>query len=145
LDLECILITHTHGDHIAVLDILRASAGTPAVYTNELEPLKDAILISAGHRFTVGKLTIEARLTNGHSPGGTTYIISGLKRPVAIVGDSIFCTSQGGAPGNYHQALENNRREILSLPDDTIICPGHGPLTTVANERAHNPFFSEFK
>jgi glyoxylase-like metal-dependent hydrolase (beta-lactamase superfamily II) len=74
-----------------------------------------------------------------------TYVIEGLAEPIAIVGDSIFCLSQGGAPEYYVQALENNREQILSLPEATILCPGHGPMTTVANEQAHNPFFPEFK
>jgi glyoxylase-like metal-dependent hydrolase (beta-lactamase superfamily II) len=49
----------------------------------------------------------------------------------------------GGAPNAYEQARKNNREKILSLPPETIICPGHGPMTTVANERVHNPFFAK--
>ena len=47
----------------------------------------------------------------------------------------------GGPKVSYPDCRETNRKEILSLPSETLLCPGHGPLTTVALERAHNPFF----
>lgn len=140
-----ILLTHTHGDHIADLDRLRSETGNPPVHVNRLEPLKGAELFDEGARFEAGALCIEARLTHGHSPGGTTFVVSGLERPVAVVGDSLFANSMGGAQAVYRQALENNRTKILSLPDETVICAGHGPMTTVAEEKAHNPFHPEFK
>ena len=83
--------------------------------------------------------------TSGHSVGGTTYVIEGLERPVAIVGDAMFAGSMGGGKISFQDALENNRTKILSLPGNTVLCPGHGPLTSVAEEKAHNPFFPEFK
>jgi glyoxylase-like metal-dependent hydrolase (beta-lactamase superfamily II) len=46
---------------------------------------------------------------------------------------------------SFEEALRNNREQILTLPDDTILCCGHGPLTTVGEEKAHNPFFPEFE
>ena len=95
-----------------------------------------------GDQFRLCKLRIEARLTNGHSPGGTSYVIDGLQAPAVIVGDSLFAGSMGGAPNEYQKALRNNTEKILSLPLETLICPGHGPLTTVANERKNNPFFA---
>jgi glyoxylase-like metal-dependent hydrolase (beta-lactamase superfamily II) len=98
--------------------------------------------VREGDQFRLGKLRIEARLTNGHSPGGTSYIVHGLKATIAVVGDSLFAGSMGGAPNDYQKALRNNLEKLLSLPDDTLICPGHGPLSTVKNEREHNPFFA---
>lgn len=145
LQVRLILLTHTHGDHIADLDRLRSETGDPSVHVNRLEPLRGVELFAEGACFEVGTLRIESRLTHGHSPGGTTYVVNGLARPVAIVGDSVFANSMGGAMGAYQQALENNRTKILSLPDETVICAGHGPLTTVAEEKAHNPFHPEFK
>jgi glyoxylase-like metal-dependent hydrolase (beta-lactamase superfamily II) len=143
--LEQVLLTHTHDDHIKALDELLKATGNPPVRVNNKEAIARAKGFDAGKTFTVGGLTIESRLTNGHSAGGTTFVITGLERPVAIVGDSLFCCSQGGARGAYGMALENNRKQILSLPDNTVLCPGHGPVTTVAEEKAHNPFFPEFK
>ena len=51
----------------------------------------------------------------------------------------------GGGQISFDDALANNREKILTLPDETIICPGHGPLSSVAEEKAHNPFFPELK
>ena len=68
--------------------------------------------------------------------------MSGLPRLLAIVGDALFAGSMGGGLVSYDDALRNNREQILSLPDDTILCPGHGPLTTVGEEKRHNPFFT---
>src|SRR3990167_1584620 len=87
-------------------------------------------------------ISIEARSTPGHSPGGTTYIIRGLSSPVPIVGDAIFARSEGDiSPSAYPSALKAIQNNILSLPHETILAPGHGPLTTVGEELKHNPFW----
>jgi glyoxylase-like metal-dependent hydrolase (beta-lactamase superfamily II) len=145
LDLQALVLTHTHPDHIAAYDVLLKTIEGAVAFAPELEPHASADPITHGDCIDLEGLHIEVRLTNGHSPGGTAYVIEGLARPVAIVGDALFCLSQGGAKKFYAQALASNRAHILSLSDDTILCPGHGPLTTVANEKAHNPFFPEFK
>jgi hydroxyacylglutathione hydrolase len=141
LRVRLILLTHAHPDHVADLRRLRKETGAP-VYISELEPEEGAEAIAEGKRFRAGSLEIEARLTSGHSPGGMTYVVTGLSRPVAIVGDSLFAGSMGGGNVSYEDALRNNRKKILTLPDETIICPGHGPLTTVGKEKRDNPFFA---
>ena len=145
LDLQALALTHTHRDHIAAYEELLESIEGKVAFAPELEPYADADSLAHGDCIDLEGLHIEVRLTNGHSPGGTSYVVEGLSQPLAIVGDALFCLSQGGAANAYARALENNRAHILSLSDDTILCPGHGPLTTVANEKAHNPFFPEFK
>jgi glyoxylase-like metal-dependent hydrolase (beta-lactamase superfamily II) len=137
-----ILLTHAHPDHVADLARLRKATGAP-VYISELEPEEGAEPIAEGKRFEVGSLKVEARLTSGHSPGGMTYVVQGLKRPIAIVGDSLFAASMGGGNVSYQDAITNNREKILTLPDETIVCPGHGPLTTVGKEKRENPFFAD--
>jgi hydroxyacylglutathione hydrolase len=141
LTVKFILLTHAHPDHIADLDRLRKKTGAP-VFISERESADRAELFAEGKQFHLGKLEIETRLTWGHSPGGTTFVITGLAHPVAIVGDSIFAGSMGGGGISYADAVRNNLDKVLTLPDDTIICPGHGPLTTVAKEKQHNPFFA---
>lgn len=136
-----ILLTHTHGDHVLDVDRLREKTGAP-IFVSEFEPFEGAETFCAGKTFDVGALQMETRLTSGHSKGGITYVIRGLDRPVAIVGDSMFAGSMGGGMVSYQDALQNNREQILTLDDATVICPGHGPLTTVASEKAHNPFFA---
>ena len=71
-----------------------------------------------------------------------TFFIRGLDQPVAIVGDSLFAGSMGGGNVSYEDAVRNNLEKILTLPNDTILCPGHGPMTTVAEEKKHNAFFA---
>lgn len=142
LKIGTILITHTHGDHVYDLDRLKEKTGAPA-YVGDKEPaLAGAEPFAAGRAFQVGKLTVETRLTWGHAQGGITYVVRGLGRPVAVVGDAIFAGSMGGGMVSYPDALRTNREEILTLPDNTILCPGHGPLTTVGEQKTHNPFFA---
>jgi hydroxyacylglutathione hydrolase len=142
LTVKAIFITHTHQDHVAGLADIVSRCHAP-IFAPEAEPVSHSQRVREGFKHRLGSLEIEARLTNGHSAGGTSYLVSGLAKPVIIVGDSLFAGSMGGAPNAYEQARKNNREKILSLPPETIICPGHGPMTTVANERDHNPFFAE--
>jgi len=141
LTVQLILLTHAHTDHIADLGRMKKGTGAPD-YISERESIPGAETISEGHEFNVGNLKVKALLTWGHSRGGMTFFVTGLARPVAIVGDSIFAGSMGGGNVSYKDAINNNLEKILTLPDETIICPGHGPLTTVKEEKVHNPFFA---
>ncbi len=137
-----IFLTHTHDDHVAQLDILREKTGAE-VWVSEHEPFADAKTFSENAFFHVGPLAVKTLLTNGHSSGGTTFYITGLSYPLAIVGDSLFASSMGGtSPDVWTQAVENNRKKILALSADTVLACGHGPLTTVGQEKKHNPFFA---
>jgi hydroxyacylglutathione hydrolase len=141
LSIKMILLTHAHPDHVADLPRLREETGAQ-VFAPAREPVPGAENIDEGKHFHLGKLDIEARLTWGHSPGGITFVVNGLARPIAIVGDSMFAGSMGGGTVSYKDAVQNNLEKILTLPDETIICPGHGPMTTVGEEKRHNPFFA---
>ena len=142
LKLDAVFLTHTHSDHIADLDRLTAETDAP-VYVSEREPLGGATPVHDGDTFTVGGLTITARLTPGHSPGGTTYVVTGIAPALAVVGDALFAASMGGVgPEKYADALRANREKIFSLSNDTAILPGHGPVTTVDKEKRHNPFYA---
>jgi len=100
--------------------------------------------LTEGETIKVGTFNITPRLTPGHAADGVTYVVEGWANAapaVAIVGDAIFAGSMGKDFETPALAQEKVRSEILELPEDTLICPGHGPLTTVEKERAHNPFF----
>ena len=140
LSIKLILLTHGHPDHVAALDELKNKTGAP-VYISEREAIAGAESIEEGRHFSLGKIDVDTRLTWGHSRGGMTYVVNGLARKLAIAGDSIFAGSMGGGNVSYRDALRNNLEKILTLPDETIICPGHGPMTTVGEEKRHNPFF----
>lgn len=145
LTVRYLFITHTHNDHVADLDRLKAALPGTRVCANRAEPWPGAESFVEGATFSLGSLSIETRTTSGHSVGGTTYVVRGLRHPVAVVGDALFAGSMGGGMISYPDALRNNREKIFTLPDDTIVCPGHGPLTTVGEEKRHNPFYPEFK
>lgn len=145
LTLQDIYLTHTHGDHIVDVDRLREKAGgSVGVHVPEPEKLEGAVPFKPGVTFKLGRLQIESRSTSGHSPGGTTYHIHGLDTPLSIVGDALFAGSAGGIKQDYHGSLKLIRDNILSGQDNTVLAPGHGPLTTVKNEKVNNPFFPEF-
>lgn len=146
LTLQDVYLTHTHIDHVVELDrLLEKAGGSVGVHVNKAEPLDKAATFSPGVTFSLGKLRIETRETSGHSPGGTTYHIHGLDRPLAIVGDALFAGSAGGIKSDYKTALKLIRDNILSTQDGTIIAPGHGPLTTTLQEKENNPFFPDFR
>jgi glyoxylase-like metal-dependent hydrolase (beta-lactamase superfamily II) len=140
LRIPALFLTHTHADHVAELTPLRRETNA-IVRVAHQEASGQAEGIADGAKFRVGGLSIEALHTPGHTPGGMTYFVEGLARPLAIVGDALFAGSMGGANSAWQVALRANRERILSLPPETIICPGHGPLTRVGHEKAHNPFY----
>lgn len=136
--LRGIFLTHTHRDHIASLPQL-SNHGSIPIHSNVFEQLPGSAPFHYGTTFPLGSLTIETRRTTGHTVGGTTYVVTGLDCPLAIVGDALFAGSIGGGLVSWTEAIETNRSAIFSLPENTIVCPGHGPLTTVGEERGHNP------
>lgn len=143
LELRYLFLTHTHEDHVAALAPL--ATGTRAeVWASEREPapLAGARTFGENAHFHLGELAIKTLFTWGHSPGQTTYYVTGLSWPLAVVGDSLFAGSVGGSREHYAEQLRHDREKILRLPADTVLACGHGPLTTVAQEKRHNPFFA---
>jgi len=143
LTLRHIFITHSHWDHVEALPKFRAAF--PGVQLHGSSPKAPANQRNrAGESIPLGQLQIAHRETPGHAEDGVTYLISGWAKnapQVAVVGDAIFAGSMGGGNDAWELAKQKVRAEILSLPGETLICPGHGPLTTVAEEKLHNPFF----
>ena len=140
LDVAGIFLTHSHADHIQALSALKHALDIDA-WSSEHEPVRGTRNFRPGDLFNAGRHFIRTRHTPGHSPGGTTFVIEGRLLSAAIVGDALFAGSVGGVRSSYREALDTIRREILSLPENTIVCPGHGPMTTVAQEKSNNPFF----
>ena len=136
-----IFLTHIHGDHIGDLERLKRQTGARA-FVNDREPVAGAEPFPDSREFQIGSLRVQPRRTAGHTRGGTSYVVTGLARQLVMTGDALFAGSMGGALVDYREALQTNRENIFSLPADTVICPGHGPLSTVGEELQHNPFFA---
>jgi len=143
LTLKHIFLTHMHEDHVAALEPLRKQFPKAHLHTNA-RSAPPQHRNRANDFLQLGSLRLTNRDTPGHAEEGVTYIIGnwGDDAPhVAIVGDAIFAGSIGRGNQSWELARQKVREQIFSLPADTLICPGHGPLTTVAEEKAHNPFF----
>ncbi len=140
--IEQVFITHSHGDHIYDLDRVIEKTGAHA-WAPKLDEVGGAETFEAGREFFIGGLRVESRLTCGHARGGVTYVVHGLAQLVAVCGDALFAGSMGGGIVSYADALRTNRAAIFSLPDEAILAPGHGPMTTVGEQRTANPFFPD--
>jgi glyoxylase-like metal-dependent hydrolase (beta-lactamase superfamily II) len=143
LALKHLFLTHTHDDHIAALEPLRQAFPGVRLHTNSSSapPQHRNRLDECVH---VGSLRVSHRDAPGHAADGVVYLIGNWPDDaphVAIVGDTLFAGSLASGLISMQELKRNVREKILTLPPDTLLCPGHGPLTTVAEEQAHNPFF----
>ena len=143
LTLRHVFLTHSHWDHVEALPKLREAFPKAKIHSGS----KNAPVDQRNKNSEIihlGGLRITHRETPGHAEDGVTYLIGNWQEDaphVAIVGDAIFAGSMGNGNGAWELAKQKVREQILSLPAETLLCPGHGPLTTVAEEKAHNPFF----
>ncbi len=143
LNLRHLFITHTHEDHVAAMGAVREKFPKLHLHTNA-KGAPPQHRNRANDFLQLGSLRITNRDTPGHAEDGVTYIIGNWPEDaphVAIVGDAIFSASIGRGNQSWDLARQKVREQILTLPDTTLLCPGHGPLTTVAEEKENNPFF----
>jgi hydroxyacylglutathione hydrolase len=143
LQLRHIFITHSHYDHVEALGPLRQRFPKVKLHTSSMHAPVDQRNRPADF-IHLGSLRITNRPTPGHAEDGVTYVIGNWPDDapsVAVVGDAIFAGSMGKAGPQLELAREKVVSQVFSLPPETLICPGHGPVTTVGEERAHNPFF----
>ena len=158
-----IWLTHAHLDHVVgVARVAEETGGGVPVWLHPGDrALYDAVPQQAGAfglapppelpapnrdmvhgaRLTVGRLRFEIRHAPGHSPGSVCLIGHG----VAFSGDVLFAGSIGRTDlpgGDFETLIASIERELLSLPDETIVYSGHGPETTIGRERRTNPFLT---
>jgi len=153
-----IWLTHAHVDHVLGVAGVKQATGAPILLHPLDRPLYDGLPeqgrwmgldlmpppvpdaeLRAGGTVSVGDCRFEVRHTPGHSPGSVTFVGYG----VALCGDALFAGSVGRTdlPGGDHDVLiDSIHEELLSLPGTTRVLSGHGPETTIAAERATNPF-----
>ncbi len=143
LTLRHIFITHSHYDHVEALPALREAFPKARIHSGSKSAPVDQ-RNKVAEILHLGGLRVTHRDTPGHAEDGVTYLVGNWQEDaphVAIVGAAIFAGSMGSGNGAWELASTKGREQILTLPPTTLICPGHGPLTTVGEEKAHNPFF----
>jgi len=155
-----IWLTHAHLDHIQGVAAIREATGAPILlhpgdqrlyrelpaqglwlgFRLSPPPPADRAL-AHGDRLAIGGVEVEVRHVPGHSPGHVAFVVPGA----VLSGDVLFAGSIGRTDlpgGDLEQLLSSIRRELWSLPDETIVYPGHGPATTIGRERTTNPFLT---
>ena len=165
LEIVAILNTHGHVDHIAGnAEMKRAFPAAPLVIgRNEASLLSDPqlnlslafgggftsppaeVLLDEGETYQAGGFSFEILEIPGHSPGSIVYLCKQFAPAFAFGGDVLFAGSVGRTDlgGNTKILLEGIKSKLLTLPEDTVIYPGHGSVFTIAREKKHNPFVGE--
>jgi hydroxyacylglutathione hydrolase len=160
LDIGSIIVTHAHIDHVGAVAALTEEYACPVLMHEESEPLLNGLPTQAmmmGLRFgrvptvdryvedeeivEVGGLRLRSQYTPGHAPGHLAFYLQG--EGLVLSGDALFAGSVGRVdlPGGSMEVLMRSIEErLLTLPDETVVYPGHGPRTTIGNERTSNPF-----
>jgi glyoxylase-like metal-dependent hydrolase (beta-lactamase superfamily II) len=155
-----IWLTHAHVDHVLGVGRVARATGAKvhlhpadrALYDRAADqgrffgleadtPPPPDVNLADGDRLRCGGIEFEVRHVPGHSPGHVVFVGPGL----ALVGDLVFAGSVGRTDlpgGNGRTLIESIHTRLLTLPDDTVLYPGHGPETTVGRERATNPFLT---
>jgi len=134
-----LFITHAHVDHVG---------GIPEFVARGLIPHGASIIhaqpMQPGDFIKAGPLSIRACDLSGHANPALGYFIDGFFQPILVTGDALFAGSIGGCatPQIYQHALSQLREILAPLSDDTLLLPGHGPATTLGEERVHNPFLA---
>jgi hydroxyacylglutathione hydrolase len=143
LELKHLFLTHSHEDHIAAMQSIRERFPKLLIHTDT----KSAPPQHKNRRndcIHLGSLRITNRETPGHADDGVIYLVGNFPDDaphVAIIGDTIFAGSLASGFISWDVLKERVRSQIFTLPNDTLLCPGHGPVTTVAEEKENNPFF----
>ncbi len=147
--IEAILITHTHHDHIeGAEEMARATGATLYVGAGEADaamaavPSAKLVALSGGETIALGETSIETLATPGHTLAGTSYLIGGA----VVTGDTLFVGGVGRTdfPGGSPQILWQSLQKLAALPEETRVYPGHdygqSPTSTIGWERLHNPY-----
>lgn len=159
MNVKAIWLTHAHLDHIAGLAEIKEATGAPVlIHAIEKDWLTDPLLNGSarfpeytepitgpgadgffehGDILTVGGSRVEVRFTPGHTPGHVVFVTEGM----VLAGDTLFQNGIGRTDlpgGDLQMLIRSIREQLYTLPEDTIVYPGHGPETTIGFERKYN-------
>lgn len=159
-DLEAIILTHAHIDHVIGLEDVKAKYDVPvylhpddqylwenymshaAMFGVDVTPFSfEPEWIQENPQLSIGSFTMDARHTPGHAPGHLSFYFK--DEGFAISGDALFQGSIGRTDlykGDFDILEKSIRTQLYTLPDETVVYSGHGPATTIGNEKATNPF-----
>jgi glyoxylase-like metal-dependent hydrolase (beta-lactamase superfamily II) len=142
LRVMAVLLTHTHPDHWEAYDLVKGALGAP-VYCHPAERIMPAAKIDRpladGDEIAAGGVRIRAIHTPGHTPGSTCF----LAGRYLVSGDTLFPGGPGrtNTPQDLRESIESITRRLYTLPDETLVLPGHGEGTTIgASKREHEAF-----
>jgi len=160
--IAAIVATHGHIDHVGGIAQLKASSGAPALIHEADVPLYENLALQAqwlgvdppsmtvlakldeSHGVAFGSSKLDVLHTPGHSPGSVSFVLPD-GAPLILSGDTLFARGIGRTDlwgGSYETIINSINAKLLTFPDDTIVIPGHGPKTTVGEERRENPFLT---
>lgn len=161
LTVAAIVATHGHIDHVGGIAALKKLTGAPAMLHEADAPMYENLALQAQwlgvptpaitqidkyltdrQQLELGKQKLEVRHTPGHSPGSVS-LVAPDDVPTIFAGDTLFAGSIGRTDlwgGSFDEIIRSIRGTLLSMPDESIVLPGHGPRTTIGLERATNPF-----
>lgn len=163
LTLTQIINTHLHIDHVAGIPFLREKYGVPVLAHEgdknlglkikhqaaafglnlDIDGIEVTQYLKAGDKIKIGKVELEVISVPGHSKG--SIALYDPEGHFLISGDALFKGSIGRTDlpgGNYRELIDSISSELLTLPDDTIVLPGHGPASTIGEEKQSNPFLT---
>lgn len=158
---SAIVATHAHIDHVGGFGELKDMTGAKAILHEADAPLYDDLAMQAqwlgvtppsmtkldgaldeGRGLVLGAVALDVRHTPGHSPGSVSIVLPETT-PIVLSGDTLFAGSIGRTDlwgGSFEAIIASIKSKLLTLPDETIVIPGHGPRTTIGTERKSNPF-----
>jgi hydroxyacylglutathione hydrolase len=159
---DAIVHTHTHVDHVGCTAELQRDTGAPASiheadrFLYDLLPLQSQLVgtpvpvaadvdgaLVDGRTIRAGGIELAVLHTPGHTPGSCSFVLLGGDKTLIFAGDTLFRTSIGRTDlwgGDFTAILKSIHGKLLTLPDDALVVTGHGPSTTIGEERATNPF-----
>lgn len=160
LKIKYIVLTHGHFDHTGALAQLKKATGAevlihaedesmlssdehaqPFLIESGADPCAADGTLKEGDRIQFGQYSLEVLPTPGHTPGGISLLIDKM----IFVGDTLFCGSIGRTDlpgGSFERLIDSIKRKLLTNGDDYMIYPGHGPASTIGEERRNNPFLT---